>query len=177
MMKHIYIIITITVLSFLSCKEELPAPYKGINLIQFSSADSIEYFWSAALDPEADYDTLWVEVKTVGRLVNYDRELSLVQEKAIDYDLIYDKVGNIVDTNFYEIQNQAIVNKHYVEFSSPNLKRFMKIPANHYKADIPIVMHRDNKNTKTLTMQVRLVGLGNTIIGESKYSVRKIIIQ
>lgn len=176
-MKHIYTIIIITTLAFISCKEELPAPYKGENLVQFSSADSIQYFWTSALDPEAEYDTLWVEVRTVGRLVNYDREIALVQEKAIGYDLVYDKVGNIVDTTFYDIQYQALVNKHYVDFNDANLKKFMKIPANEYKADIPIVMHRDNENTKVLTMQVRLIGLGNTIIGDPKYSVRKITIQ
>ena len=68
----------------------------------------VEYSWGMALDPNAEYDTCWIPVQTMGRAKNYDRYLKLVQEKAVGWDYVYDHVGNIVDSLSYEIPNQAV---------------------------------------------------------------------
>ena len=98
---------------FIACEEEKLEPYTGNDTVQFYTTNFdedivVEYSWGMALDPNAEYDTCWIPVQTMGRAKNYDRYLKLVQEKAVGWDYVYDHVGNIVDSLSYEIPNQAV---------------------------------------------------------------------
>ena len=109
---------------FIACEEEKLEPYTGNDTVQFYTTNFdedivVEYSWGMALDPNAEYDTCWIPVQTMGRAKNYDRYLKLVQEKAVGWDYVYDHVGNIVDSLSYEIPNQAVEGKHYVAFDDP----------------------------------------------------------
>lgn len=163
-------------LIFASCDEQYPLTYHGEDLIQFSNT-SHQFYWAAALNPEADHDTLWLSVQTMGNAKDFDREIKIVQETATGWNLIYDKVGNVVDSIKYTVANQAVVGKHYVPFDDPGLKRFMVMPANTYRTDIPIVMRRDPTTETRLTMDVRLVETENTKLGAPNYTRCRITIE
>ena len=76
---------------FIACEEEKLEPYTGNDTVQFYTTNFdedivVEYSWGMALDPNAEYDTCWIPVQTMGRAKNYDRYLKLVQEKAVGWD-------------------------------------------------------------------------------------------
>lgn len=169
---------------FVACQEDKPEPFYGENTVVFYSTDpsnvkqiTKEFFWAAALDPNAEYDTCWIDVAAVGNTVSYDRELKIVQDTALGWDYIYDKAGNLVDSVSYVIPNQAEVGKHFVKFDDEGLKSFMKIPANAFQALIPVVMRKDESVKKTLTLQIRLVDTPTAKVGESRLSTCQITIE
>lgn len=176
-MKKLLLIIGIICLTCIAaCSEQSLEPYSGKNLVQFS-VTSRNYYWESALHPDADYDTCWVSVQAMGRAVSYARELKLVQDTAKGYDLIYDHIGNVVDSTWYVIPNQAKVGVHYVPFDDAGLKKFMQIPAGAFTADIPIVMHKDPATTKAQTLKIRLVNTESAEVGDPKYASCTITIQ
>ena len=182
MKKLLYITAIISLIY--ACEEQKPKAFDGENTIIFS-ADNLEeteqvtktFYWAAAVNPDSEYDTCWIDVATVGNAVDYDRELKIVQDTAIGWNLVYDLVGNLVDSTSYIIPNQAVEGKHYVPFDNEGLQRFMVMPANEFKTQIPVVMRRDPENTKTLTLQIRLVDTPTTKVGESRLSTCQITIQ
>lgn len=182
-MKNIALILGIGLL-FMACQEDKPAPFFGENTIVFDSDNLKEtnqvtknFYWAAALDPDAEYDTCWIDVAAVGNAVPYDRELKIVQDTAIGWDQVYDNAGNLVDSVSYIIPNQAVAGKHFVELDNEGLKPFMKMPANAFKTVIPVVMRRDSENKKALTLQIRLVDTPTTKIGEKRLTTCQITIE
>lgn len=175
-MKNI-IFILLVCLSFIACQEDKPQPFFGENTVVFYTDNlsedtqvTKEFFWAAALDPNAEYDTCWIDVAAVGNVEPYDRELRIVQDTAYGWDHIYDNAGNLVDSVSYIIPNQAQPGKHFVEFDNEGLKPFMKMPAYAFKTLIPIVMRKDESNKKALTLQIRLVDTPTTKVGEKRLS-------
>ena len=167
-----------------ACQEQKPQGYTGNNTIIFYT-DNLEdedqitqtFYWAAALNPDSEYNTCWVDVATVGDAVDYDRELKIVQDTAIGWNYLYDLVGNLVDSTSYIIPNQAVEGRHYVPFDDEGLQRFMVMPANTYRTQIPIVMRRDPDNNHTLTLEIRLVDTPTAKIGESRLSTCQITIE
>lgn len=169
---------------FMACQEDKPEPFFGENTVVFytSKPEEVsqvtkEFFWAAALNPNAEYDTCWIDVAAVGNTVPYDRELKIVQDTAIAWDYIYDNAGNLVDSVSYVIPNQAEVGKHFVEFDNEGLKPFMKMPANAFQTLIPVVMRKDESMKKTLTLQIRLVDTPTTKVGEKRLASCQITIE
>ena len=80
------------------------------------------------------------------------------------WDYVYDHVGNIVDSLSYEIPNQAVEGKHYVAFDDPGLRELLKIPANAFRVDVPVVMRKDPEMTEIINFVDSVGGYGN---GES----------
>ena len=182
MKTFVYIIAITCVLC--ACQEQKPQGYTGNTTIIFytsnlANADQVtkSFYWAEALDPDSEYDTCWVDVATVGDAVDYDRELQIVQDTAIGWNYIYDLVGNLVDSTSYIIPNQAVEGKHYVPFNNEGLKRFMVMPANEFRTQIPIVMRKDPDNTHTLTLEIRLVDTPTAKIGEPRLSTCLITIE
>ena len=167
---------------FIACEEEKLEPYTGNDTVQFYTTNFdedivVEYSWGMALDPNAEYDTCWIPVQTMGRAKNYDRYLKLVQEKAVGWDYVYDHVGNIVDSLSYEIPNQAVEGKHYVAFDDPGLRELLKIPAIAFRVDVPVVMRKDPEMTEKLTLLIRLVDTETVKVGDPQFTKCQITIE
>ncbi len=167
-----------------ACQEDKPESFFGENTVVFYSnkPEEIsqvkkEFYWAAALNPNAEYDTCWIDVAAVGNVLPYDRELKIVQDTAVGWDHIYDNAGNLVDSVSYVLPNQAEAGKHFVEFDNEGLKSFMKLPANSFQTLIPVVMKRDESVKKTLTLQIRLVDTPTTKVGEKRLSTCQITIE
>lgn len=182
MRKYIFIGF-IAALLFAACEEQTPKAYSGDNTIVFYSSkmESVsqvtqDYYWSEALDPSSKYDTCWLEVATMGNELPYDRELKLVQDTAIAWDYVYDYVGNLVDSTSYIIPNQAVAGRDFVPLDDEGLQPLLVMPANEFRALIPVVMIRSNA-TEKLTLQVRLVDTPTAKIGEPRLSTCLITIQ
>lgn len=182
-MKTILYIIGILAL-ITACEEEKPTSYSGENTIVFynSKPEEVsqitkEFYWAAALNPNSKYDTCWIDVATVGNAVDYDRELKIVQDTAIGWNYVYDLAGNLVDSVSYIIPNQAVAGTHFVPLDNEGLKRFMVMPANSFRTQIPVVMMKDENTTKTLTLEIRLVETATTKAGEPRLSTCQITIE
>ena len=167
-----------------ACEEQHPEPFSGRNEIVFYSSDpagvdrvTLDYYWSTALDPNSDYDTCWVDVATVGNALPYDRELKIVQDTAVGWDLVYDHVGNVVDSVSYILPNQAVAGRDFMPLDSEELKSLMVMPANEFRTLIPVVMIRDNNRTDALTLQIRLVNTPTTQVGDPRLATCLITIQ
>jgi hypothetical protein len=176
MRKLLLIIGIVCMCCIAACSEQSLEPYSGKDLVQFNQT-SISYYWEAALNPDANYDTCWIAIQAMGRAVPYAREIKLVQDTAKAYDLVYDHIGNVVDTTWYVIPNQAKVGVNYVPFDDAGLKKYMQIPAGKFQADIPVVMHKDPATTKMQTLRIRLVDTETSKVGDPKYSSCTITIQ
>lgn len=158
------------------CDELDMEPYSGKDTVQFyvdnynTKEPTKEYFWAGALNPLSDYDTCWITVQTVGHASPADRRLKVVQEVAMGWNYTYDLVGNVVDSTSYVVANQAVVDKHYLPFDAPEIQHLMKMPANAYKVDIPIVMKRDTDVIKKQTLQIRLVDTEDVVVGNPRFT-------
>lgn len=178
----LYIIGILTLIT--ACEQEKPSAYTGNDSIIFYTSKPEEtnqitkaFYWAAALDPNAKFDTCWIDVATVGNAVDYDRELKIVQDTAIGWNYVYDLAGNLVDSTSYIIPNQAVEGKHFVNLDNEGLKRFMVMPANTFRTQIPVVMLKDENTTESLTLQIRLVDTPTAKVGESRLSTCQITIE
>ncbi len=72
---------------------------------------------------EAETDTVWINVKTVGNVKDYDRKITLVQLESDTTD--------------------AVPGKHYVAFNDASLASWYVMPAHQVKTRVPVVFKRD----------------------------------
>lgn len=143
-MKNLLYIIVVS-LSFVvfSCEEAdrlmYDYPNDRVGIVFKSSTDSV-LRKTFVYDPETCLrDTVFVELKTIGFLYDYDREVKFKQV--------------MVDG-----KNNAEAGVHYVPFDSPELKEKMHIPAGKNIAAIPVILLRDNSlKEQEVFIQVTLV--------------------
>lgn len=144
--------IVIVAISMCACADEL-VPYNNpINRLGFEYDrntygqidDSVKRFTFVYSKSSLLADTLWVEMRTVGFVTNYDRPFQLEQ-------LTYSK-------NTQEELKQAVKDIHYVDFNDEKLKNMYYIPANKNSTLVPIVLKRDKsllKNKYYLKIRVK----------------------
>lgn len=116
----------------MSCEKDLPVYEYPDNELNFDLtlnsvtgvAEEASYsFVFAGLDVEKD--TAWFTVNTQGFLTDYDRPFELQQVPAGD---------GLKD---------AVPGKHYVDFNSEEMKKYLVIPANSNSVKIPILVLKD----------------------------------
>lgn len=128
MKKYIFgALIGISLATF-SCKDDklmYEYPFDKV-YFKYTESDSITRK-SFVYDPvEVVRDTVFINLQTIGKVTNYDREVKIVQRDTT-------AVGKIT----------AIPNVHFVAFDSPEMKGKMVIPAGASKAKIPIILLKD----------------------------------
>lgn len=170
------LIIILTTLTTWGCQEHYPPLYSGIDGVCFYSPDltsdkecTKEYEWAGMLNPMAPVDTCWIEVMSVGRPVAHDRAIKLRQVKAFVMDIEEIIPGIKQDTIYREVPNQAIEGVNYVSFDKVDPK-LMVLPANTARHKIPIVLIKDPKDYKSLTLKIQLVETPETKIGDHHLS-------
>lgn len=139
--KLIYISLLIFVLLTSSCKEDKTATWQGKDYIHF--ANEYQDFYSFVYAGSTiQRDTVNFKLNIAGNIVNYDRTYKINQVKSYDFIYEYDELGNIVDSAFIEVANQAIPNVHYVDLESSEYSDFI-VPADSLSTSIDIVLLRD----------------------------------
>jgi len=103
-------------------------------------------------------DTVYIQVNTIGNIVNADRPVKLVQ---------------VTETG---VANPAVAGVHFVPFDDPSLKELMVVKVNAVTAMLPVVLLRD-ASLKENTYRLRLELAGNDAfgLGETKSRSKAII--
>ncbi len=142
MRNNIYILLLLLIALFSSCEEELTPYNYSQNTLGFEYerdqygrvADSIKRFTFAYFASSVTEDTIWIDVRTTGYVVDYDRPVNLRQIEFQDEDEL--EVGETALL-------QAEAGVHYVPFDSPELVSGYTIPAGKNQALLPLIVKRD----------------------------------
>ena len=127
-MKTSFFIYTIILMGalFAACEEDLK-PYNEetcwVYFDMIGSADTLQSRTFVYAGGDAETDTVWIPLKTIGKVMNYDRPVSLVQVKANGAN--------------------AVAGTHFVAFDDQVLSDQYIIPAGKSTVELPIVLKRD----------------------------------
>lgn len=89
---------------------------------------------------DAETDTVWINLKTIGKVRGYDRPVKLQQVQVRD--------------------SCAVAGKHFVAFDDPDMASLYAIPAGRTKAALPVVLKRD-ASLRTARVLLEIVIAGN----------------
>ena len=129
MKKIHYILWLLPIFGLFSCENEMEvydAPENRLNFVyeDYTMADTV-IPRTFVYDVETKVlDTVWLEVETMGFLVDQDRSFALEQVKKGDGE-------------------QAVAGVHYIAFDDPLVSGHYKVPAGENKVKFPIVLKRD----------------------------------
>ncbi len=155
-----------------SCSEDEVKPWQLENYIHFSGDYTNFYsFVYAGSDLEEhatvtdengnpiviEKDTVFFQLNTAGNFSDVDRIYKIKQVKTYDFVYEQDEYGNILDSAFIELPNQAIPDVHYVDFSKDPNQKFV-VPADSLKTLFPLVVLRDpslKANNYTLSLEIQ----------------------
>ena len=127
-MKNRLFIYTMVLLGslFAACEENL-TPYDSetcwVYFDLIGSADTLQTRTFVYAGGDAETDTVWIPLKTIGKVMNYDRPVTLLQVQATD--------------------SNAIAGTHFVAFDDQSLGSQYVIPAGKTTVELPIVLKRD----------------------------------
>ena len=108
----------------ISCSKADQLVYNDIAGVQLADTSTINttFFYENAATLR---DTVYIQVNTIGKIANYDREVKLVQVPEIGES------------------NQAVPGVQYLAMDDPTLKHLMVVKANTVTTMIPVVLLRD----------------------------------
>lgn len=167
-MKHIaklkYMALGLIMLGTVACEEELPVYNNPNNMLNFdfviykSDPPKKETPYSFAFVNSAyEYDTIWVDIKSVGFPSDKDRPLALEQVPSGQVD--------------------AQPGVHYVPFDSPELAKYYIMPANEVKTKIPIIFKKDpSMQSEVYRLYVTFKDNGYFRAGYEQYSIKRLTI-
>lgn len=125
---------------FQACKQEylIYDTEAGINFYFPQATDTLVHYSFVYAGSETEYDTVWIQVETIGNLDNSARSVRL---------------------NQYETgANDAVSGIHYVPFDDIDLQDRLIVPANAPRASLPIILKRDpSLKTGTYILALELV--------------------
>lgn len=167
-MKYIaklkYAVFGLIILSAVACEEELPVYNNPNNMLNFdfiilkSDPPKKETPYSFAfVNSTYEYDTIWVDIKSVGFLSDKDLPIALEQVPSGQVD--------------------AQPGVHYVPFDSPELAKYYIMPANQVKTKIPIIFKKDpSMQSEVFRLYVTFKDNGNFRPGYERYSIKRLTI-
>jgi hypothetical protein len=159
-MKYLYqLLLLCSVILLGSCEKSLPTYDYSQNMLNFkriSDGDTIRSY-SFVYSKEAQADTVWFTVTTMGFVTDYARPIEFEQMKSDSID--------------------AVAGVDYVAFDDASLKSYYSIPAGAVEAKIPIVVLR-NSALSQHDVELWFTFKTNDYFskGYDKYSVAKLII-
>ncbi|MFZ4862019.1 DUF4843 domain-containing protein [Sphingobacterium sp. Mn56C] len=164
-------------LVFNACKKEEIITFSGMPKIQFIDSAALSYTF--IYEPEARVvDTVWLAVRTIGGIKNYDRPIVLTQTPEFrDSIRIDEDTKKIIDTLHIPVSNPAVAGVHYVALDDPALKPYYVMKANQVEAKMPVVVLRD-PSLKESSYRLRLMVKENAefVFGETKNIARTLIV-
>jgi hypothetical protein len=156
MKRLIYIALMLTA-AITGCKKNERLLYHDIARVQLNDTATINSTF--VYEPvTTTKDTVYVQVNTIGKTTNHDREVKLVQvtEKGEPFP--------------------AVAGVHYVSMDDPSLKKLMVIKADAVSALIPVVLLRDT-SLKSNSYRLRLELTANDQFGLGEVQYRRIAIR
>jgi len=144
-MKRLLYIALIAMAVVTGCSKTEQLLYSDVSRVQVSDTTTINstFFYEAATKIR---DTVYIQVNTIGKTENYDREVKLVQ---------------VTEMN---VQNPAVPGVHYVAMDDPSIKSLMVVKANAVNAMIPVILLRD-PSLKNNSYRLRLELTANQQFG------------
>lgn len=142
MRNNIYILLLLCVGLLSSCEEELKPYDYSKNTLGFEYdrnqynqiVDSIKRFTFVYQPLEVVVDTIWIDVRTTGFVVDYDRPIKL---KQVDFN----------DEDEQEVEGEELLQAesgiHYVPFDSPEVASLYYMPAGKNQTLLPLIVKRD----------------------------------
>lgn len=156
-----YILWLLPVFGLFACEDEMEvynSPENRLNFIYepFTMADTV-IPRTFVYDVETRvFDTVWLEVETMGYVEDHERSFALEQVKKGEGE-------------------QAVAGKHYIAFDDPLVADYYKIPAGKNTVRFPIILKRDpSLKQQEVTLCVQIGHNENFIPGYEKYQ-KKII--
>ncbi len=142
-MKHrkLYLILLLFSVFVSSCLEDEIDVWSGKNYIHFAGEYQNSYSFAYA-GSSVERDTIKLRINIAGHVVDYDREFLVKQVKSYKFIYEHDDLGNIIDSAFVEVENQAIPDIHYIALDNAEYPK-LTIPANSIGAEFDVVLLRD----------------------------------
>ena len=176
-MKTVVLNIAIILLVIVfGCTQEDPMSYQDISRVQMKDTARLNY--SFVFEPASvEKGVVYIQVNTIGDMMDYDREVKLVQIPEYDYTYVRDPETNLViDTIMTEKPNKAMPGVHYMALDDPSVVASCVIKANTVTAQIPITLLRHPDLEKNdFRLRVMLVPSKDFEVGETKAVARTII--
>jgi len=152
---RIYILWLLPFFGLSACEDDMEVYHSHENRLNFVYEPHMEDSVIArtfVFDVETKVlDTVWLEVKTLGFVVDYDRPFVLEQVEKDD-------------------REQAVAGKHYIAFDDSLVSVHYKVPAGKNEARFPIVLKRDpSLKQQEVTLRVRIGHNENFISGYDAY--------
>lgn len=145
--------------SLSSCEKELPLysdTQAKLNFVYEDSKDST-FSYSFIYNNGGDKDTIWLPITTMGFLSQEDRSYEVEQA--------------------FTGSNDAVADKHYVNFEDANYKKMLKIDAGAVKDSLPIILLRDTSLAKqSVQLKVMIKETSTFKRGYPEFSFKRIII-
>lgn len=135
-----------------SCNEDAIEPWKDQDYIHFD-VDYKNFYSFVYAGSDVEKDTLKFRLNIAGNLSSSDRAYKVKQAKSYGFIYEEDEFGNVIDSAFIELPNQAKAGIHFEDFSS---KTFV-VPADSLGADFELVLLRDSSlkdNDYSLSLEV-----------------------
>jgi len=135
-----------------SCSEDAIEPWKSPDYIHFDS-DYESFFSFVYAGSGVEKDTVTFRLNIAGNLSSKDRVYKINQTKSYGFIYEQDEIGNVVDSAFIELPNQAKAGVHFEDFSN---KTFV-VPADSLGAYFDVVLLRDaslRDNDYSLSLEV-----------------------
>lgn len=139
----IYILFLLPIVSLFSCEDDMDVYNEGLNRLNFvyeanTKSDTL-IPRTFVYDVETKvFDTVWLEIATMGYVEEYDRKFALEQVKS-------------------DGGNDAVSGVHYVAFDDPLVSEWYTIPTGKNEARFPVILKRDpSLKIKEVTLRIRI---------------------
>ncbi len=139
-----------------ACSVDEIEPWQSEDYIHFAGGYDDFYSFVYA-GSTVQRDTMSLKLKIAGNLASYDRTYKVKQVKTYDFVYDQDEYGNIVDSAFIELPNQAIAGVHYIGFDDSEYPELV-VPADSLGTTLDLILLRDEslkQNDYTLTIEVQ----------------------
>ena len=169
-------IVVILLVVVFGCTQEDPMSYQDISRVQMKDTARLNY--SFVFEPASvEKGIVYIQVNTIGEMMDYDREVKLIQIPEYDYTYVRDpETNNVIDTIITEKPNKAIPGVHYVALDDPSVMASFVVKANTVTAQIPITLLRHaHLKENDFRLRLMLVPSGDFEIGETRAVARTII--
>ncbi|MBD0824958.1 DUF4843 domain-containing protein [Aestuariibaculum marinum] len=142
----------LALIGFTSCSEDAIEPWKSSDYIHFAGGYT-NFFSFVYAGSDVQKDTVTFRLNIAGNISSKDRMFKVKQAKSYGFIYEEDDFGNIIDSAFIELPNQAKVGVHFEDFSNETLI----VPSDSLGAYFDVVLLRDQSlkdNDFSLSLEV-----------------------
>lgn len=175
-MKKYCCIIVLLLAIAVSCKKADYMLYNDGHRIQIADTTPLSYSFLYK-DASVTRDTVYVQMNTIGGIVDYNRPITIEQIPEYDKTYVRDPATNkIIDSTITEKPFKAIPGKHYISFTDPAVQNLMVVRADSAIDKLPVILIRDaDLKTNSYRLRIKLIANDEFAIGETKQVERTIV--